>query len=202
MIGAQAFGRTKIQLRPGGVNQIVVADFFLHTRLIGAGVFHAHKGCRTAGVTFRVDGQSLGLMEFDVGFGIQLGQIKSDVFFGHLTDADPDIGRNPVPFRVGRHHDHFVLFTDPLVEITGGGMTRNPRSQNNNPRHARSSPARLVIEMATWLKPRPRKNQPGQRPNKSLTGGTAAGIQTIGNVFIIFSTLYRPHTRQTYQGAT
>jgi hypothetical protein len=97
----QPGGRAKIQFRPGGIHQVIVSDFFLHTGLARTRVFDGHERGRNFGIAFRIDRQCLGLAKIHPGLAVYLGQVEGDFFLFHLPDTHPDIGGYPVPFGVG-----------------------------------------------------------------------------------------------------
>jgi hypothetical protein len=105
-----------------GVDEVIVGDVLDHTGLVGTGVFDCHERLGAIGAAIGMDRQSLGLAEIHIGLAVQLGEIEGHILLGHLADADPDVGRDPVPFRIGRHHDDLMLLAHPFVQITGCGM--------------------------------------------------------------------------------
>ena len=154
VVGPQTFGGAEVQLGPGGVDQEIVSDVFLHAGLVRRGVLDGHERLGIFRIAFRMDRQRLGLAKIHIGFAVQLGEVESDILLGHLAHAHPDVGGYPVPFCIGRNHDDLVLLAYPFVEVSGGGMPGYTRAQNYDSRHFLSfcnspNPNRPLIEFVT-----------------------------------------------------
>ena len=100
VFGSQTLGGAEVELGTRRIDKIVVADPINHAFLARQGVFDGDERLFVLCIAFRVNGNAFGLKEIDAGFFVDRRQIEGDVFFAHLTDAYPDVGRDPVPLGV------------------------------------------------------------------------------------------------------
>ncbi|MGO8738196.1 hypothetical protein [Rhodoblastus sp.] len=104
----QGLGGAEVQLGAGGVDQIIVGEPVLLARALGRRVFDDDIRRGVVRVAFGMNRNGFGLMEGDPDLLIDFGQVEGDLLLGHLTDANPDVGGNPVPFGVRGTDDDLI----------------------------------------------------------------------------------------------
>ena len=133
----EAFGGAEVQLRAGGVDQIIVGDLVLLARPFRGGVLDRDIRSGVAVAALGMDGDGLGLMKLDPDFLVDFGEVEGDLVFSHLADADPDVGGNEIPF--GQRGDDDDLHRPrrlgpPFGQVTRRGVSGNSCAENDDPR--------------------------------------------------------------------
>ncbi|MGC4048251.1 MAG: hypothetical protein QM757_00835 [Paludibaculum sp.] len=116
LAGSEPGGGLEVEPGACGIEQEVVGDVFALAGLAFGGVFDFHGGAGVAGCALRVKGKGASLFEIDAGAVVDGGEGKGDLLFFQETDADPDVGGNPVVFGLRGNDDDFVPLAQPFPE--------------------------------------------------------------------------------------
>ncbi len=131
----EARGRTEVQLGAGRVDQIVVFDRIGLAESGRVRVFDRDIGRSMRGAALGMDRDRTRLSKIDAELLVDRRQIEGHLLFGHLPDADPDVGRDPVPLRLGRNDGNRMRLAEPFPEISSNRMPGNPRPENKDSCH-------------------------------------------------------------------
>ena len=134
-IGAEPGRRTEVELRPGGVDEVVVlevGDLALAGRI---GVAHRHVRARQLGAALAVQLDRERLVELDALALVDGCERERHLLDGHLADADPDVRRDPVPLRVRCDHDDVVLLADHAAQVQRGGVAGDACAEDDGASH-------------------------------------------------------------------
>ena len=111
-MGAEAGGGPELQLRPGGVDQVVVADPFALPGGGRGGVLHVDGALAGQLVAPGPDGGGPGLDEPDALLLVDGREREHHLLLVHLPDPHPDVAGDPVPLRVRRHDRDGVFLAE------------------------------------------------------------------------------------------
>ena len=150
-MGAEAGGGPELQLRPGGVDQEVVADAFRPSGLVTGRVLDVDPGAIRRLVAAGMDGRGLRLDEPDALLLVDGRKREHHLFLGHLPDPHPDVAGDPVPLRVRGHHDHIVGCSQLALSVQGRRVPRNPRTEYDDPSHDAISPSTVTTASCSVL---------------------------------------------------
>ena len=110
-------GRGEVELGSSRIDEEVVLEIADFARAFRIGVARGDvwpSVLRSAG-SMQFEGERL--MKLNTFASIHGGKREGDLLRGHLTDAYPDVRWDPIPLRVGRHHDDFVLLAKLPTQV-------------------------------------------------------------------------------------
>jgi hypothetical protein len=142
----------KVELGSGCVDQIVVGNFDpFHTR----GRLLLRNDKRAASLAaLRVELDRTGFDERDTLLGVDRDEIEGDLRRGHLSNADPDVGRDPIPHSLRAHHDDFVGTRELLAQDERCRVSRNAGSEYDDAHrclHGRGRRRKKASSSRSWL---------------------------------------------------
>jgi hypothetical protein len=138
-VGTEARRGGEVELRPGCVDEVVVAESSCLTSPRGVGEGDVDCTGRVELVAEGANRNAECLMELDAQALVDGTKREPDPLFVHTADADPDVRGNPVVVRCWRNHDHLVISAECTVEIERGGMAGDSRSHDDDTSHCSSS---------------------------------------------------------------
>jgi len=156
-VRAETGGGPELQLRPGGVDQVVVADPFALPGGGRGGVLHVDGALAGQLVATGPDGGGLGLDEPDALLLVDGRKREHHLFLLHLAHAHPDVAGDPVPLRVRRHHRDGVAARQQAGQVQGGGVAGNAGPENHDVSHLNS----FVVTAPFSLSPPDRRRSRG-----------------------------------------
>jgi hypothetical protein len=149
---AKARRGAEVQFRAGGIDEEVVADLLALAFMAGPRGFDDDVGRRVVGAPFRMERHGLGLLELDAMPLVDRRQREHHLGRTHQPHADPDVRRDPVVGRLGRHDHHVVAAAQPLAQEGGRGVSRNSGAEHDDSGHdgVPSTPAPTGLPSAAW----------------------------------------------------
>jgi len=134
-VRAETLGGSEVELRAGGVDEVVVLDRFL----LALGAFDRRRdddeGTLVPVATLRMNGRGARLMELDALAPVDGRERERHLALGHPADADPDVGRNPVPLGIRRNDDNPVFRPEQTTRVQRRRMPRDTRPENKQCGH-------------------------------------------------------------------
>ena len=143
-VGPESGSGTEVELRAGGVDQVVVVQLAVLASPGRVGIDHVDVGPWPLRSALRVDRRRQRLMELNPLALVDRSELEGHLVGLHLSHPDPDVRRDPIPVGVrGDHHDLVGTLEHP-GEMECGRMAGDAPAQDDDSCHVRPPSVVLI----------------------------------------------------------